>query len=1112
MQIKSVSLGKSPETVPFIREIFEHDSIVFVLNKPGTAKAVASLLQQTVREHEVIPLDFFDVSIYENSICDCATFERRAASLTKILTSQKKVVVATIEALNYKVPPPSYFLDDLEISVGDAISLEALINRLVTFGYRRSDLVVEKGYFAVRGGIIDVFPPLGDRPKRIDFFGSDVESIREFDADTQVSISNIKSIRLTKCSEIIMTDDAKHMFRQKFRLQNDRALEAVENGNMFPGIEWYLSCFHDKTVDLSAYFPDHTRFILDFEVEKHNAAFFEQATAEYEKLQYAVPAVTDIFHDFVDEIPDKYEIFRVSPFDDGLVTGNISTFQEHNRIYNIRREADLKAFTETLRGRVIISVKTRGALNVLQEIMKAVELKQVHNFFDDVGKRVGIVVSCLNCGFITDNLTVYTEKELFGGALHVVHKGCAKNLPMKRSRLSVDDYVVHKKHGIAIFEGLVTLDVSGVSHDFLSLRYKDNDKLYVPVENVALISRYGGDDVNVALDVLKSGNWLKRRLNVRKKLLVIANNLLKTAAKRQANKIQPFEIPDDYDAFCNGFGHIETEDQTNAINDVLDDLRGDVPMDRLICGDVGFGKTEVALRAAFVVASSLKQVVLLVPTTILASQHHKVFRRRFDKFGVRMCQLSRFTPKAQMNENITAIANGDVQIIIATHSVLSEKIKFLDLGLVIVDEEQHFGVHQKEFLKQFNTRTHFMTLSATPIPRTLQLAMSGVKDLSMITTAPMNRMPVKTIVCDFTSDAIKNAIEAELKLGGQVFFVVPRIEYLDGVHELVSKLLPELNVQKAHGKTSNLEQILVDFCDHQIDVLVSTNIIDSGIDIPNANTILIYRVDLFGLSQLYQLRGRVGRSKRQAYAYLLLEPRKILTEAAKKRLDVLHKLNKLGSGVDLASYDMDIRGAGNLLGEEQSGYIKEVGVELYQSMLQEAILMLKADPDRTRFESSDPQWREPQINLGVSVFIHDTYIEDSALRLEIYRKIGSLNSDSEIDDMEFELSDRFGKMPQETRNLLDLMRIKISCKAANIDKLDVVPSGILFSFDKGCNVVNFGAVISSLSSGPMSERFTSVKLRPDRRIVLQGRWRRAGERTKAIDCLCRFLASTGVFS
>ena len=1076
--------GISIERIPFASQF---ENALFILKDKKSAEYLNSILNETQKHSEVILLDFFDSKIYETAFCDASIFIKRARELTKIANLKNKIIITTLESFNYKIPLQSYFTENFEISKNSQISINSLIDKLLDFGYSRVEVINGIGQFAIRGGIVDIFPNISNYPVRIDFFGDIVESIREFDIESQISKNHIEKILITKNSEIILNDKTKHIFRQKFKFDNPRIRESIENGNYFPGIEWYMGCFHEKIENLKKYVDKDTIFVLDSEIEKVNQIFFENCHEKFKSLKNSVPEVSDIFEDAISEIknPIKAPLFE-----------NNSIFKNHGKIYNIRKISELNDLLKNIKDKtkVIFSVSSNGALNIISEILKDQKINRIEKFYDAKKFEINLIVSKLNEGFVSNDLIIYTEKELFGEVLKFAAKRKNSDIFKDYSKLSVGDYVVHERHGIAIFEGLINISISEIPHDFLSLCYKNDDKLYVPVENISLISRYGGDDSNnVQLDLLKSNSWTNRKINVRKKLLIIANNLLQLAAKRHVNKIDPMEIPENYENFCKGFGYLETDNQLSSIQDVIYDLQHTTPMDRLVCGDVGFGKTEVALRAAFIVASNLKQVVLLAPTTILVSQHYKNFVKRFEGFDIKICQLSRFVSPKQMKENLKDISNGDAQIIIATHSILSSKVKFHDLGLVIIDEEQHFGVKQKEFLKSINGNAHFMTLSATPIPRTLQLAVSGVKELSMIVTPPTDRLPVRTIICDFEKDVIKNAIESELKIGGQVFFVTPRVEYLDELYKLVVKILPNIKVQKVHGKTENLEEILKDFCDSKIDVLISTNIIDSGIDIPNANTILVHRFDLFGLSQLYQLRGRVGRSKRQAYAYFLMVNDKILTKDAKKRMDVLNNLNKLGSGFNLASYDMDIRGAGNLLGDEQSGYIKEVGVELYQSMLQEAILMLKAGGNINQ----DLEKLEPQINLGCPVFIPDFYIEDSNLRLEIYRKIGRLNNQNEIDMMEFELNDRFGRIPYETQNLLTLIKIKINCQKANVEKIDVGPTGLTFSFfENRCKSVD--GLMNFLKSDEVKSYDGSAKIRPDHKIVISKKWQSSKERTEDI--------------
>jgi transcription-repair coupling factor (superfamily II helicase) len=706
--------------------------------------------------------------------------------------------------------------------------------------------------------------------------------------------------------------------------------------------------------------------------------------------------------------------------------------------------------------------------------------------------------------------------------------------------LSVGDYVVHARHGIAVYNGLINLEVSDIPHDFLVLLFKNDDKLYVPVEDIALITRYGDADSDVALDPLKGGSWASRKEGVRKRLLVIANNLMQTEAQRRLQQIEPFYIPETYERFCKGFEYVETDDQMFAISDVIEDLQSTVPMDRLICGDVGFGKTEVALRAAFIAASNNKQVVLLAPTTILVAQHFSTFIKRFAGFDVNICRLSRFESKQELKRNIEKIARGEIQIIIGTHAVLSSKIKFADLGLIIIDEEHHFGVKQKEKLRNTN-RVHFLALSATPIPRTLQMAMTGIRNMSLLVTPPPGRLPVKTIICEFSEPEIKGAIENEINNrslvtnpsesdlmegdparrsavylnvhedlstestrqktdyggvgkranGGQVFFVVPKVKYLDSVHQFVREICPGVRIETAHGKTPNLEDIILDFCDGKIDVLISTNIIDSGIDIQNVNTILIYRFDLFGLAQLHQLRGRVGRSSRQAYAYFLLPKDGYLSTHAESKIETLQSLDVLGSGFTVASQDLDIRGAGNLLGHEQSGYIKDIGIELYQTILREAILMVKAG------KTSLPETFTPQINIGVAALIPDDYIENPDVRLSMYRRIGGLATSLEIEAMRTELATRFGKLPKELENLLILFEIQIYCRSSNIDKIDVGPSGFAFSFyDNKCRAPE--RFIEFLKAEEIQRAGWTSKIRADHRVILSKRWKNTDERTNDV--------------
>ena len=604
------------------------------------------------------------------------------------------------------------------------------------------------------------------------------------------------------------------------------------------------------------------------------------------------------------------------------------------------------------------------------------------------------------------------------------------------------DAVVHVDHGIGRFENLSTLEINNAKHECLLIKYANDDKLYLPVENIEVLSRYGSDISDEMLDKLGGISWTTRKENLKKKIKFLAEELISVAAKRKLSKAEMFNVPEDfYEEFCSRFSFEETNDQLNAINDVLNDLEKGLPMDRLICGDVGFGKTEIALRASFLAAMSGKQVSILAPTTLLARQHYETFKDRFKGFPINVFELSRLTPKK--DSVIKSINSGSCDIVIGTHSLLGEKINFSDLGLLIIDEEQHFGVKHKEKIKKLRDNVHVLTLTATPIPRTLQLAMTGVRDLSIIASPPIDRRAIETYVFPNDPLVVKEALLRERHRGGQSFYVVPRISDIEDIEEYFKEFIPEINYITVHGQmpSKQIEDRINDFYMGSYDVLISTTIIESGLDIPNANTLIIHRSDMFGLSQLYQIRGRVGRSKVKAYAYLTYKEHKKLGKKALKRLEVLQSLDSLGAGFNLASYDLEIRGSGNLLGEEQSGQIKEVGIELYQNMLEETIDELK----NTTQKSKNNQW-SPKISLPLSILIPEDYISDLTIRMEIYKRLSSIILEEEIDEIAAELIDRFGSLPQEVETLIDTIGLKNLCKKTNIEKIDCGNNGFLISF------------------------------------------------------------------
>jgi transcription-repair coupling factor (superfamily II helicase) len=712
-----------------------------------------------------------------------------------------------------------------------------------------------------------------------------------------------------------------------------------------------------------------------------------------------------------------------------------------------------------------------------------------------------LAVVGMESGFETDNVAVISEQDILGDRLVRPRKPSRKldNFISEVTSLSAGDLVVHVEHGIGRFVGLQTLDVAGAPHDCLELHYAADTKLFLPVENIELLSRYGSDSTNVELDRLGGSGWQARKAKLKSRIREIAGELIKIAAERYLHEAPKLPVqPHVYDEFCARFPYEETEDQLGAITATMKDLESGRPMDRLICGDVGFGKTEVALRAAFAVALDGKQVAVVVPTTLLARQHAKTFTERFRGFPVNVAQASRLIAPKELAQVKKGITDGSIDIVVGTHALLGKAIKFRDLGLLIVDEEQHFGVSHKERLKQLRAEVHVLTLSATPIPRTLQLALTGVRELSIIASAPVDRLAVRTFVAPHDPLMIREALLRERYRGGQAFYVVPRIEDLAGVKDFLDKNVPEMKVAVAHGQMppTTIEDIMSAFYDGKYDVLLSTTIVESGLDIPNANTLIVHRADMFGLAQLYQLRGRVGRSKLRAYALFTLPAQQKITAQAERRLTVLQSLENLGAGFQLASHDLDIRGAGNLLGEEQSGHIKEVGFELYQSMLEEAIINLKAGI----VEPVADRW-SPQITIGMPVLIPEDYVSDLPVRLSLYRRLADLDTEEEIENFAAELRDRFGKLPDEVRYLFKVATIKAYCRTANVEKVDAGPKGAVITF-RDNKFAHPDRLVSFIR-----KHGQAAKVRPDMKVVFFQDWETPEERLAGTTEILRQLAT-----
>ena len=1033
-------------------------------------------------------LEFFlnkDVLFYPQ--WDCVPYDR--ISPNKLITSKRletlsrlsneknksKIILTTIQASCQR----TLSLDEVKnkfisLKPGEVIDINNLVNFFVSNGYEKTPTVREHGEFSVRGGIIDFYSPL-NKPIRLDLFGNTIDSIKSFDLISQRSLELLKEIFVYPASEIILNDKTIENFRinfnKKFGSQKEKVkiYDSISEGISYPGMEHWLPFFYNKTGSIFDYI-DKPIILLDHLYDSSLDDFLEtvndhfQSRKDYDdnKLSKVENKYFSIEPSNLYQNKEEYNknlrsrnCIRISPFkkpDAINLNGKAST--KYSNIKSNRNDSssyenlksDILDFTKKNK-KIIIACSSLGSSERVAKILInngiLNNFKNLESFKNIDQKSIYLTVLNLNSGFHFDDYIFISEQDIFGEKFYrprIIRK--AENFIREISSVMPGDAVVHVDHGIGRFENLSTLEINNAKHECLLIKYANDDKLYLPVENIEVLSRYGSDISDEMLDKLGGISWTTRKENLKKKIKFLAEELISVAAKRKLSKAEMFNVPEDfYEEFCSRFSFEETNDQLNAINDVLNDFEKGLPMDRLICGDVGFGKTEIALRASFLAAMSGKQVSILAPTTLLARQHYETFKDRFKGFPINVFELSRLTPKK--DSVIKSINSGSCDIVIGTHSLLGEKINFSDLGLLIIDEEQHFGVKHKEKIKKLRDNVHVLTLTATPIPRTLQLAMTGVRDLSIIASPPIDRRAIETYVFPNDPLVVKEALLRERHRGGQSFYVVPRISDIEDIEEYFKEFIPEINYITVHGQmpSKQIEDRINDFYMGSYDVLISTTIIESGLDIPNANTLIIHRSDMFGLSQLYQIRGRVGRSKVKAYAYLTYKEHKKLGKKALKRLEVLQSLDSLGAGFNLASYDLEIRGSGNLLGEEQSGQIKEVGIELYQNMLEETIDELK----NTTQKNKNNQW-SPKISLPLSILIPEDYISDLTIRMEIYKRLSSIILEEEIDEIAAELIDRFGSLPQEVETLIDTIGLKNLCKKTNIEKIDCGNNGFLISF------------------------------------------------------------------
>jgi transcription-repair coupling factor (superfamily II helicase) len=1092
-------------------------AVLFVVCDGVRAEAFSGAMAFFAPELEVVQFPSWDCLPYDRVGPAPAIAAQRMATLSRLAAGidPKKplLLVAGMAGAMQRVPPrASVLAASYSTRPGATVRIEDLERYFAVNGYQRSSTVSERGEFAIRGGVIDVFPPGADEPVRLDLFGDTLESIRGFDPETQRSTRQLHDIQLLPVSEALLDPESVSRFRKgyvgEFGAPGEDALyAAVSEGGRRAGMEHWLPLFYPGLETLFDYLPNEALIAFDhqaLEARDERLTVIEDAydaradalrRDSYRPLKPdALYLTAPQFDNLVALRPTRW----FTPFqhegpaviDMGARQGRTFAAERAQDSVNLFEATAEHARTLSQAGkRVLFASWTEGSSERLGSMLAdhGVSRLPLAKYWQAAKandpKVPQRVVLPLEGGFETDTLAVISETDILGDRLaRPRKKRRAANFLAEASALSPGDLVVHIDHGIGRYEGLKTLEVQQAPHDCLELQYGGEAKLYLPVENIDLLTRYGAEGDGVQLDKLGGAAWQSRKAKAKERLRVMAEGLIAIAAARATKQVEEIDPPSGvFDEFCARFPYEETDDQLNAIADVLTDLGSGKPMDRLICGDVGFGKTEVALRAAFVMAMSGRQVAIVCPTTLLARQHYKTFVERFQGWPVKVRRLSRLAPAKEVAETRAGLANGEFEIVVGTHAVLSKQVSFRDLGLVIVDEEQHFGVKHKEKLKELRADVHMLTLTATPIPRTLQMALSGIREMSIIATPPVDRLAVRTYVMPWDEVSLREALLREKYRGGQSYFVTPRIKDLPELEKFLRVSVPEVRFVVGHGQMAptQLEEVMGAFYDGQYDVLLATTIVESGLDIPSANTMIIHRADMFGLSQLYQLRGRVGRSKARAYAYMTTPAERQITISAEKRLKVLQSLDSLGAGFQLASHDLDIRGGGNLLGDEQSGHIREVGVELYQQMLEEAVAALKARAGEN--DLADRGW-SPQINTGAAVLIPEDYVPDLTVRLALYRRLSEAEKAADREALAAELIDRFGPLPPETDSLLKVVAIKGLCREANVAKIDVGPKGAVLQF-RDDHFANPAALV-----GHIHKNQAVWKLRPDQKIVVKGEW------------------------
>lgn len=1102
--------------------------VVVIMKDARTVQLLEQELEFYQNQHspvDVHHLPDWECLPYDNFSPHQDLVSQRLRTLSKLSQLQDSIVLTTISTVMHRLIPTDYVsAHSFHLSRGDKIDLSSFRERLANASYRSVSQVMEPGEYAIRGGLIDIFPMGSNKPYRIDLFDNEIESLRSFDPVSQRSQESLSEINLLPAREFPLTDDAVKRFRQSYRAQFEgdptqaNIYRDVSNGISPAGAEYYIPLFFEKTATLFDYLPESTNVVLDYDIEAAAGNFQAEITERYIERSHdrqrpiLKPEQLFLEPDWTIAQLKSYQCIEMgntagsenvllaeSPVI-GYGTGfppELPVDHHHGAPYH-----KLFDYLKTCTHRCLLVAETAGRKETLRELLKDNNINpalyESWTEFLESDSDIAITASTLDRGLVLDEpaVSVITEVQLYGERAAQRRRRSQESrepdaIIKSLAELHVGDPIVHEDHGIGRYLGLELLDVGDGITEFLTIEYADNDRLYLPVTSLHLVGRYTGTNPDSApLHRLGGEVWENARKRAQKKAHDVAAELLDIYAQRQSRPGFQFRLDvAAYEAFADKFPFEETPDQARAIEEVISDMQKDGSMDRLVCGDVGFGKTEVALRAAFVAVDNSKQVVVLVPTTLLAQQHYQNFADRFADLPVRVELLSRFRTQKQLEQVLADAGSGKVDIIIGTHRLIQKDVKFSNLGLVIIDEEHRFGVRQKEQLKKLRNEVDILTLTATPIPRTLNLSMTGLRDISIIATAPEHRLSIKTFVYEKNNSILREACLREIHRGGQVYFLHNEVRTMDKALQELQQLMPEAQIQVAHGqmRERELERVMLDFYHQRFNILLCSTIIESGIDVPSANTMIIERADKFGLAQLHQLRGRVGRSHHKAYAYLLTPPRKTLTSDAKKRLDAISSLENLGAGFALASHDLEIRGAGELLGENQSGEIDEIGFTMYTELLSRAVSSLKQgkEPDFSMTRDS-----ETEINLHAPALFPDSYIPDVHTRLVLYKRISGARDAESLQRLKEETIDRFGTLPDAAQLLFSVTGMKLDATQLGIRKIDAGPKGARIDFAAQPNI-DPAALIQLIQSspreyrldGPSTLRITAQMQKPSDRLA-----------------------------